>query len=122
MLAKNNHYMIILVILGVTLLSSETSVSLQEPDPIGRLPEITVTAPRHNILDGTYSGMLEEVIVTAQRPSTSITSIQSMGTYFNNSQYLLVLLTLMLTTFSILFLSFYGHVTTKEKNHAGSRH
>ena len=122
MSVKSNHYVIILVILGVTLLSSETSVSLQEPDPIGRLPEITVTAPRYDIRHGVYLGMLEEVIVTARRPSTSMNSIQSTGTYLSNSMYLVALLAFMLTTLSILYLSFYDYVTAKEKNHAGSRH
>lgn len=122
MLVKNKLSLIILVILGVTLLSSETSMSPHERDPIGRLPEITVTAPRYDIRDGVYSGMLEEVIVTARRPSTSIHSIQSTGTYSNNSMYLVVLLTFMLATLSILYMSLYGYRTAKEKNHAGSKY
>ncbi|UCC11563.1 MAG: hypothetical protein JSW02_09455 [candidate division WOR-3 bacterium] len=122
MFAKNMHHLIILVIMGVTLLSSETSVSFQEPDPVGRLPEITVTAPRYDIRDGIYSGMLEEVIVTAQRPSTSINSIQSTETHFNNPTYLVVLLTFMLATLSILYMSLNAYVTAKERNHEGSRH
>lgn len=122
MFAKGISHTLILVILGVTLLSSETSVLLQGQDAIGRLPEITVTAPRYDIRDGIYSGMLEEVIVTAQRPLTNMSSIQSTGPHFNNPTYLVVLLTFMLATLSILSMSLYGYVTAKERNHEDSRH
>ena len=122
MLIRKQMLAVILVLAGVTLLGSETSVFIQEQDAIGTLPEMIVTAPRHTLHNTGWTGMLEEVIVTARRPSVSIAGTQSAGTYFNNSMYVAALLAFIFATLSLLSMSLYGYVTAKEKNHAGSRH
>ena len=119
---KITTLILILVILGLTLLNSETFLPLQEPELIGTLPEITVTAPRYDIRGEMYPGMLEEVVVTAKRPSASIASLKQVPINAHNSRYFVLPLMFLLVLVSILYISLHMMVFAKEKNHAGSRY
>jgi hypothetical protein len=122
MLAKNMHHLIILIILGVTLISSDTSLPLQEPELIGRLPEITVTVPRYDIRGEMYPGMLEEVIVTAQRPSINRHTVGSSISYFSKTMFMVTLVTLLLVTLSIMYVSFRAFILKQEVDCAKTKY
>lgn len=122
MLAKKNHYLIVLIMLGASLLSSGASKYLQESDAIGRLPDIIVTAPRYVLQDTAWSGMLEEVVVEARRPSTGINSIQSTAVHFSKPIFLATLITLLLVTLSIMFISLRAYFMKQEVYYASTKY
>ena len=65
---KMQIVLVLIIMVAVVLLSGGT---VQAVDSIGRMPEITVTAPRYEYQDDAWAGMVEGVIVEAQRRSGS---------------------------------------------------
>lgn len=120
-----------IIILAATTHISDAS--MQQLDSIGSMPEITVTASRYEYQDDAWLGMVEGVVVEAQRPSSSINTANagdksratvsgsmsskdmeypSMG--FRDSVGLLVSLTLTLATLSILYISLGAYFAARE--------
>ncbi|MGB7055060.1 MAG: hypothetical protein WBE28_07050 [bacterium] len=132
---------LVLIILAATLHGSEASMDLLELDSVGRIPEITVTAPRYEYQDEAWLGMVEGVVVEAQGPSNgrnetaagdkstaivggsmSSKNVESTSIRYGDSVYLLVSLTLTLATLSILYLSLGTYRATTEAKHDGTKH
>lgn len=122
MFIKITMLVLILAIPGSRLLRAETIMPLEDRDPVGRLPEITVTAPRYAMQSEIHPGMLEEVTVTAQRPSVGIAGSRSQTLEHPASAYWTVPLTFLLVILSILYMSFPAHALVKEANHATTEH
>jgi len=136
MLVHKIQMSIMLIILATTLKVSKSSVDLPELDSVGMMPEITVTAPRYEYQDEAWLGMVEEVVVEARRLSSSkngtisedaiqgvinpIFSSKDMEynwMFFTFPTQLLMLLTFLLVTLSIAYLSFYVYLAAKEVHH-----
>ena len=132
---------IMLIILAATLKVSKASVDLPELDSIGRMPEITVTAPRYEYQDEAWLGMVEGVVVEAQRLSSSLsgavsedasqgmisTSFSSKDMEFESIHYkypmhLLMLLTVTFVILSIVYLSCCAYRAAKEVEYDRSDH
>lgn len=132
---------IALIILAATMHSSGASMYLQELDSVGRMPEITVTAPRYEYQDEAWADMVEGVVVEARRPSRSrngtVTKdesngmasgnksskdIKSTSMHFRNPMYLLISLTFTLVTLSIVYMSLRAYHAAKEVKHDGTKH
>jgi hypothetical protein len=67
MFVKKIQVSISLIMLLAAIHVSEVCAS--ELDSIGRMPEITVTAPRYEYQDEAWAGMVDGVVVEAQRIS-----------------------------------------------------
>ncbi|KPJ71948.1 hypothetical protein AMJ52_07980 [candidate division TA06 bacterium DG_78] len=132
---------IMLIILAATLKVSKASVDLPELDSIGRMPEITVMAPRYEYQDEAWLGMVEEVVVEARRFSNSKNGTISEGAspgminasfsskdmecnwmFFKYPTQLLMLLTFTFVILSIVYLSFYVYLAAKEVHHDRTEH
>ena len=141
MLIQKMQISIVLIILGATLLNSGASTSLQESDSIGRMPEITVTAPRYEYQNEAWLGMVEGVVVEARRPSSSINGIvlkdgsngmvsgnmsskgvKSMSMHFGDPMYLVISSFFMLVALSIVYMYFRAYLAAKEVKHDRTKH
>jgi hypothetical protein len=131
---------IILIILGATLFSSGASTNLQESDLIGRMPEITVTAFRYEPQDEAWLGMVEGLVVEAQRHSNGENEIIPMGEFsrivggnmsskddrstsgrLRDAMYPLIPLTFTLVTLSIAYISLRVYLAAREVKHDGTK-
>jgi hypothetical protein len=82
------------------------------------MPEITVTAPRYEYQDEAWLGMVEGVVVEAQRPfgnrkehpSTQMSTVIDYG----YSVYFLFSFTLVLVVSSVLYMSLGSYFVGKE--------
>lgn len=141
MLIQKKHISIALVIVGVILMSSGESTNLQELDSIGRLPEISVTAPRYEYQDEAWLGMVEGVMVEARRPSNSINGIaqkdgsdgivsgnlsqpdvESTSLHLGKPLYLLLLVTVTFVILSIIYTSLRVYLVPGETKHDRTKH
>ena len=117
---------IILIILTATAHISEATI--QVLDSVGRMPEITVTAPRYEYQDEAWAGMVEGVIVEARRPISTGDLVTAAGnesaiTFVGNilskdvdtsCLCLSLVLTLTLVPLSIIYISLGAYLVTKE--------
>jgi hypothetical protein len=69
MFTKKMQLLLVFIILGTTTYISGSS--MQQLDSVGMMPEISVTAPRYEYQDEAWLGMVEGVVVEAQRVSSS---------------------------------------------------
>ncbi|UCF71615.1 MAG: hypothetical protein JSW49_04915 [candidate division WOR-3 bacterium] len=111
-----------IVILGVNIHALEASSSLQERDSVGRMSDITVTAPRYDNQDEAWAGMVEGIVVEAQHESDgvmeSVRENESNGAIrTENPMQLFLPLTLALATISILYMSLHVYSMVKEVRH-----
>jgi len=139
MFTKKTQLLIVLIILGTTTYISGASV--QQLDSFGMMPEITVTAPRYEYQDEAWLGMVEGVVVEAQRLSSSLsgavsedasqgmisTSFSSKDMEFESIHYkypmhLLMLLTVTFVILSIVYLSCCAYRAAKEVEYDRSDH
>jgi hypothetical protein len=123
------------------LLSSGASTNLQELDSIGRMPEITVTAPRYEYQDEAWLGMVEGVVIKVHRPASdrsrsatndesnemvsgnmSSTDVKSTSRHLGDPAYLLILVTVTLVMLSIIYISLRAYHTTEEIKHERAKH
>ncbi len=77
MFVKKIQVLISLIILVAAIHVSEASES--ELDSVGRMPEITVTAPRYEHQDEAWAGMVKGVIVEARRVSDREAFVSNAG-------------------------------------------
>ncbi|KPK63108.1 hypothetical protein AMJ83_08560 [candidate division WOR_3 bacterium SM23_42] len=126
MLIQKIQISIAFIILGAFLVNSGASVNLRGLDSIGRLPEINVTAPRYEYQDEAWLGMIEGVVVEAQRPlntrSKDAIEEKSAFVYYGDSVYMLVTFTLLLVTLSVLYMSYGRYLAAKEVKNGRTKH
>jgi len=139
MFTKKTQLLIVVIILGTTTYIS--GASIQQLDSVGMMPEITVTASRYEYQDEAWLGMVEGVVVEAQRLSSSksgavsedasqgmiSTSFSSKDMEFESMHYkypmhLLMLLTFTFVILSIVYLSCCAYRAAKEVKYDRSDH
>lgn len=116
---------LLLILIGMA--GYVSTASGQQLDSIGRMPEITVTAPRYEFQDEAWAGLIEGVIVEARRSSSKepvITTAErescscsvSMSLYSEGSSYvfLSLVLTLTIVPLSLISMSVRAHLGGKE--------
>jgi hypothetical protein len=123
--------------LGAVLLSSGASANLQELDSVGRMPEIDVIAPRYEYQDEAWLGMVEGVVVEAQRPASnrsetasieesngnvSPAGVKSTSMHFGYPVYLLILAMATFVMLSIIYISLRAHLATEEIKYDSTKH
>ncbi|UCG29723.1 MAG: hypothetical protein JSV53_09490 [candidate division WOR-3 bacterium] len=131
MFVRRTCILIVVVFFGGVVYASETTNKLQELDSIGMMPEVIVTAPRYEIQDEAWLGMIEGVVVEAQRPSImteeNVAGANSGKIAPNSDGFdsirgesiirLLLPLTLTLATISILYMSIHAYLNAEEVKH-----
>jgi hypothetical protein len=120
--------LIAVAFLGGVVYASEASNNLQAFDSIGMMPEVVVTAPRYENQDEAWAGLVQGIVVEAQRflpgeeetdagvigGSMSASEINPASMRSENSFRLLVSLTLALATISILYITTHVYLAAKE--------
>ena len=108
---------IVTVFIGSSVYASEASNTIHELDSIGMMQEVSVTALRYENQDEAWLGMIEGVVVEAQRPQTgtgkTVVVANSRGNSLNGNEIdsmrdtsivsIFLPLTLALATMSILY-------------------
>jgi hypothetical protein len=141
MLIQKRQMSIALIILGAVLLNSGTSANLRELDSIGRLPEIDVTAQRYEYQDEAWLGMVEGVVVEAQRPAidrsgttalveqngigsgkVSPAGVKSTSMHLGGSVYLSILIAVTFVMLSTIYISLRAYLATEEIDHDRTEH
>ncbi len=125
MLVQKIQVSISLIVLAAAMCISEASV--QQLDSVGRMPEITVTAPRYEYQDEAWAGMVEGVVVEARRPPSKVPVMTtaeresgkypvSMSLYSDGSScaFLSLVLTLALVPISLISMSVGVYLGGKE--------
>jgi hypothetical protein len=136
MFVRRTCILIVVVFLGGIVYASEATGKLQESDSIGMMPEVVVTAPRYENQDEAWAGLVEGVVVEAQRfiigSEATIVGVngRNISTDINggNSIHggtvtgLLGIFTLILAMISIMYLSLRVLFIAQEVEHERTKH
>lgn len=128
MFVHKTFILIVAAFFGSGVYASEVSDSPHEMESIGMMQEIVVTAPRYENQDEAWLGMIEGVVVEAERLPTgtevSIIGMSDADTSPRNNGFaqindgnicnLLLPLTLTLAIISILYVSVHAYLVAEE--------